>query len=85
MMAQLLSAVKRGFKTGIMPWPVTHDISVYIAKCSQCQVPSPHTGPCTGMGISSSHQGKGSYHPCSRFLLQAPAKGCRYVQHPNSF
>ena len=88
MTAQLLSAVKRCFKTGSMPWSVTDDISVYIAKCSQCQVRSvsPHIGPCTATGISFSHQGKGRYHPTSScFLLQAPEKGWGHVQHPNGF
>lgn len=33
--------------------------------------------------ISSSHQGKGSYHPASlHFLLRAPEKGCGHVQLP---
>lgn len=88
MMAQLLTAVKRGFKTGSMPWPETHDISVYIVKCSHYQVrnASPCIRPGTGTGISSSHQGKGSYHPkSSHFLLQAPEKGCGHVQHHNGF
>lgn len=67
---------------------MAYDISVSIAKCSECQVRSAasRTGPCTGTGISSFHQGKGSNHPTSScFLPQAPEKGCGHVQHLNVF
>lgn len=50
-MAQLLSARKTDFITRSTPWPMTHNMSVYIAKRSRCWVrnASDSTGLCTAL------------------------------------
>lgn len=45
------SSQLENFITGSMPWPMTHNTSVHIAKCSQCWVrnASDSTGPCSAL------------------------------------